>query len=172
MRQNLIFRAWFYFRQGWATYFAFGFAAINTLVTTYYLAIKDAPILKAIFPSFSIYVGIISAIGIPLLVAIGYVHYKKIAAFSSETDVQVESNPYYFKLAPGYTTEVVFPMYLKMLEMILKLSKSEKLTETELKEIAKLQKKMEVLIRGGYVGKPKNKASFSDEIEDDDYDIT
>ena len=172
MKKNLAFRGWFYFRQGWATYFAFIFAAVNTLVTTYYLAIKDAPFLKVIFPSFISYSIIMAAIGIPLLVIIGYVHYKKIAAFSSEADIQVESNPYYYKLTPGYTMEVVFPMYLKMLEIIVKLSKSEKLTEKELKEIDELQKKMQILIKGGHVGNPQNMKSFSSKIEEDDYDVT
>ena len=44
MKSNLAFRAWFYFRQGWSTYFAFIFAAINTLTVTYYLAIEKIPI--------------------------------------------------------------------------------------------------------------------------------
>ena len=52
MQRNLAFRAWFYFRNGWSTYFAFIFAAINTLTVTYFLAIERAPSLQAIFPSF------------------------------------------------------------------------------------------------------------------------
>ena len=46
MAKNLGFRGWFYFRTGWSTYFAFIFAAINTLTVTYYLAIEQAPILR------------------------------------------------------------------------------------------------------------------------------
>ena len=74
MRKNLPFRSWFYFRQGWGTYFAFIFVAINTLVTTYYLAIREIPTLNVIFPFFINYVLIVSAIGIPLLIATGYLH--------------------------------------------------------------------------------------------------
>ena len=33
-------------------YFAFIFAAINTLTVTYFLAIENYPALKAVFPSF------------------------------------------------------------------------------------------------------------------------
>ena len=55
MIKNLPFRAWFYFRQGWGTYFAFILAAVNTLTITYYLAIEEAPILKELFPSFIFY---------------------------------------------------------------------------------------------------------------------
>ena len=43
------FRAWFYFRNGWSLYFAFIFAAINTLVVTYYLAIDKIPFLLDFF---------------------------------------------------------------------------------------------------------------------------
>ena len=65
--KNLGFRSWYYFRMGWSTYFAFIFAAINTLTVTYYLAIERVPVLVTIFPNFVQYVLIISCIGIPLL---------------------------------------------------------------------------------------------------------
>ena len=94
MADNLLFRAWYYFRMGWSTYFAFILAAINTLTVTYFLAIDNYPSLKAIFPSFEVYIVLIVSIGIPLLVLIGYAHYKRTVAFKSEVDVQMESNPY------------------------------------------------------------------------------
>ena len=59
------FRAWFYFRNGWSLYFAFIFAAVNTLTVTYYLAIERVPFLLGIFPSFLHYVIIIPVIAIP-----------------------------------------------------------------------------------------------------------
>ena len=68
MRNNLGFRGWFYFRQGWSVYFAFIFAAVNTLTVTYFLAIENYPVLKDVFPSFIHYVAILVLIGIPLLV--------------------------------------------------------------------------------------------------------
>lgn len=157
MRKHVHFRGWFYFRTGWSTYFAFIFAAINTLVTTYYLAIKDIPSLKVVFPSFAAYVGIISAIGIPLLIGIGYFHYKKSPAYTAETDIAMESNPYYYKLPPGYTTEVLFPLYHMLTSLLLKIANGQKLTEVELKEIDELQKKIDMLIKGGHVGNPKRK---------------
>ena len=66
MKQNIGFRGWFYFRQGWTTYFAFIFAAINTMVVTYYLAIENIPSLKTIFPTFYVYLAITTSTGIPL----------------------------------------------------------------------------------------------------------
>ena len=87
MTDNVLFRSWYYFRMGWSTYFAFILAAINTLTVTYFLAIDNYPSLKSVFPSFEVYIVIIVTIGIPLLVAIGYAHFKRTQAFKSEIDV-------------------------------------------------------------------------------------
>jgi hypothetical protein len=157
LAKNLPFRAWYYFRIGWSTYFAFVLAAINTLVVTYYLAIDKAPFLKEIFPTFTYYIAILGIIGIPILVFIGYLHYKKSPAYSSEADISMEAYPYNYKLPPGYNKEVVFPMYLSLTKMIMKLSKNETLTENEIKEISEIQSKIEKLIDGGYVGNPKHR---------------
>ena len=127
------FRGWFYFRQGWTTYFAFIFAALNTMVVTYYLAIENIPILKEIFPSFYIYFLIISSIGIPLLTFVGYVHFKRSKAYRAEADVQYESNP--FALRVLINTEILVKLNLKLSENILKLSKNEKFSEKEIEEI-------------------------------------
>ncbi len=67
MNSQLLFRSWFYFRQGWSVYFAFAMAAINTLTVTYYLAIEKYPTLNAIFPSFLQYMFYAILIGIPVL---------------------------------------------------------------------------------------------------------
>ena len=152
MIKNLPFRAWFYFRQGWGTYFAFILAAINTLTITYYLAIEEAPILKEFFPSFIFYIIFTVSIGIPLLIFIGYIHYKKTPSYTSEADVTVESWPYYYKLNPGFEKVVIFPLYMMMTKMMKKMSSGEKFTDDELKELEELQNKIDLLIKGGMVG--------------------
>tara|TARA_B100000749_G_scaffold166733_1_gene128113 strand:+ start:57 stop:191 length:135 start_codon:yes stop_codon:yes gene_type:complete len=43
VEKNLGFRGWFYFRTGWATYFAFMVAAVNALTVTFFLAIEKYP---------------------------------------------------------------------------------------------------------------------------------
>ena len=91
---DLIFRAWYYFRNGWSLYFAFIFAAINTLTVTYFLAIENYPVLQSIFPSFLHYVVILSVTAIPLLILIGYVHWKKSGARKAEIDINYEVDPY------------------------------------------------------------------------------
>jgi|TARA_B110000467_G_scaffold162802_1_gene187013 hypothetical protein len=137
MKNNLGFRAWFYFRNGWSTYFAFLFAAINTLTVTYFLAIERYPFLNEIFPTFIHYVVIVAVIAIPLLVLIGWAHFKRSAAFRSEADIGVESNPYFRRILMN--TELMVPFHLKITELLIKLSKNEKLNESELDEISKLQ---------------------------------
>ena len=68
MEKNLTFRGWFYFRTGWATYFAFIVVAVNALTVTFFLAIEKYPLLSVIFPTFFHYVVIVVGIGVPLLI--------------------------------------------------------------------------------------------------------
>ena len=157
MKRNLTFRAWFYFRQGWSTYFAFIFAAINTLTVTYYLAIEKLPVLKEIFPSFAVYVVIVSLIGIPLLVTIGYVHMKRSAAYRSEADIGFEANPYMSRILTN--TEEILPLYLKISEMLIKISSNEKLSINELDEIKKIQKQIEEHISNNNIKMKKQKSN-------------
>ena len=131
--ENVGFRSWYYFRMGWGTYFAFIFAAINTLTVTYYLAIERVPSLAGIFPNFFQYILIICSIGIPLLVIVGYIHYKRTLAFKSEIDVIVESNPYQRRNIVNLN--LILESILKTNQLLLKLSKNEKLSETEIGEV-------------------------------------
>ena len=124
---------------GWSTYFAFIFAAINTLTVTYFLAIERYPELSAIFPNFIQYVLTVTIIGIPVLVLVGYVHYKRTLAYRAEVDVGLESNPYQLRNVVNNAINV--ELALRMYEMILKLSKDQKLTENEIKELTKTHKK-------------------------------
>ena len=144
-------RIWFYFRMGWSTYLVFLFAAINTLVVTYYLAIEKIPILVSIFPTFTHYVSIALVLVIPLAVVIGYVHFKKSLIFSSEVDVSVESNPYNFKLVPGHQKEVLFPVLLNMIQYLINEYKEKNNTD-KVKELQQLESKLNELISGGLVG--------------------
>ena len=151
------FRGWYYLRTGWATYFAFIFASVNTLVVTYYLAIEKIPDLQTIFPTFFSYVLILSVIGIPILIITGYMHFQKSHAYGSEAEIAAEQNPYFYKAAPGWVRDVQWPLFLKFSELLIKLSNNEKLTENELQEITELQKKISILMKGGSIGSPRNR---------------
>jgi len=136
VKQNLLFRSWFYFRTGWQTYFAFILAAINTLTVTYFLAIDNYPSLKTVFPSFEIYILIMLSIGIPLLVLVGFVHFKRSRSFKSEVDILVESNPY--QKRNTVNSELNLRLNLKIVSMMLKVSRKENLSEAEIQEITKI----------------------------------
>ncbi len=136
MKTNLGFRGWFYFRMGWSTYFVFILAAINTLTVTYFLAIENYPTLKSVFPSFEQYVVIIMCVGIPLLIVIGYAHYKKTLAYKSEMDVLVESNPYLSRNTVN--ADLSLKLNLKLISLLLKMSTGEKIEKSEIDEIEKL----------------------------------
>lgn len=128
-----IFRALFYFRNGWGLYFAFIFAAINTLTVTYYLAIDKIPVLLNFFPSFFHYVGSAVLIGVPFLVVIGYVHFKRSAAYRSEASIGFESNP--FVRRNLINSEINLELNLMIFNILSKLSNNEKLNEDELNKI-------------------------------------
>jgi hypothetical protein len=137
MKKFVPFRIWYYFRQGWTTYFAFIFAAINTLTVTFYLAIEKIPELQIIFPSFVQYVLIIASIGIPILTIIGYVHFKRSPAYRSEADVGIEANPHNRRML--INSETMLGLTLQLLTLLTKISNDEKLSDTEKKSISKIQ---------------------------------
>ena len=140
MEKNLGFRGWFYFRTGWTTYFAFIVAAVNALTVTFFLAIEKYPLLTFIFPTFFHYVVIVVGIGVPVLIIVGYVHYKRSKSFRAEQDILVEASPHFRRILQN--TEVLLPSYLKITELMIKLSENKKLTDEELEEVSKLQKKL------------------------------
>jgi len=141
MRDNLGFRGWYYFRQGWSVYFAFIFAAINTLTVTYFLAIENYPVLKEVFPSFIHYIVIVVLVGIPLLVLIGYAHYKRTPSFKAEADIHIEVNPHMRRML--INTEFMLSMSLQLSELSMRLMNNEKLTSDEMDRLKHLQKEFQ-----------------------------
>ncbi len=145
MADNVLFRSWYYFRMGWSTYFAFILAAINTLTVTYFLAIDNYPSLKSVFPSFEVYIVIIVTIGIPLLVIIGYSHYKRTVAFKSEVDVIMESNPYQRRNIVNIS--LIIDSIIMTNELLIKLSKKENPTDEEFEILNKKMKEISELVK-------------------------
>ena len=160
MGKNPGFRAWFYFRQGWSTYFAFIFAAINTLTVTYYLAIENYPFLKTIFPSFEQYILIVVLVGIPTLVLVGYAHYKKTPSYRAEADVWVESNPYQARVLVN--TQFTLALNMKLTDILLKLSSKQEISEKEIDEIRELQSKFLQHIDGRSISNRKDQLFFKE----------
>ena len=137
MREKLPFRAWFYFRQGYGLYFAFLFAGINTLTLTYFLAIENYPLLKDVFPSFVHYVIILVGIGVPVLVTVGYIHYKRSPAYRSEAGIMQETNPYARRNLVN--SEINLQINLEVLKIIIELSRNGKIEKTQMDKILKLK---------------------------------
>ena len=136
MARNRGFRAWFYFRNGWSLYFAFIFAAINTLTVTYYLAVEKYPDLNWLFPTFFHYIAIVCSVGVPLLILVGYVHYKRTAARKAEVDISYETDAY--KARTLVNTEISMKLNLKLIDIVMKLSNNEKIPDNDYEEIKKL----------------------------------
>jgi hypothetical protein len=151
-------RFWYYFRMGYATYLNFLLGYVSTLVTVYYLALKSAPTLLAIFPKFVPFAVLATVIGVPFTGLVGWVHLKRSQAYRSEADINVESNPYNYKLPPGYWTDVFAPVYLELLTELKRLMEANKLLNSDDKaRVDELEKKLRILKDGGYVGKPRIK---------------
>jgi len=159
-KKRVGFRAWFYLRMGYTIYWAFLIMGINTLTVTYFLAIEKAPFLKDIFPTFAHYAIVLIIIAVPILVLTGFIHYKKIPGYKSEAEVTVESNPYVFKLPPGYWMHVIMPFFRLQSQILMKLTENKELTDEEISKMEELQKKMDHLLKGGYVGPESVVKSF------------
>jgi len=152
------FRAWFYFRTGYTMYFAFIIAAINTLTVTYYLAVEKVPILVEIFPTFLHYVVIFVAIGIPILVATGYSHFKRTSARKAEVDISVETNPYMIRILVN--SEYILKLNLKLSNLLLKSQTGQKLSEKETSELLDIQNELGSFLKSRNVSKERDLEFF------------
>ena len=157
-RIRFLTRLWFYFRIGYSTYLTFLLGAVNTLVVVWYLAIRDIPLIESIFGHFMPFAIFVTLTGVPLSVAIGWVHYKRSSAYTSEIDIQVEANPYNYRLVPGKELEVFAPVYSELLHLLRRLCETQiKLTPDEQSAAENLEQKLDVLLHGGMAGTPKRK---------------
>jgi len=155
---DLVFRSWYYFRIGYATYLVFPIGYVSTLVTLYYLAVKNLPEVERFFPRFLTFAIAATVLALPVSVIVGWTHLKRSKAWKAEMDISVESNPYYYKLPPGYWSEVMFPILGELLSNTAQLLDKQGLVDASRKaKLEELQKKLEVLLHGGFVGRPRLK---------------
>jgi hypothetical protein len=155
-RLRFLARLWYYFRLGYSTYLTFILGYFSTLVTVYYLAIRNLPTLLDVFPDFVPFAVLASVIGGPFAILIGWFHMKRTALFTSEVDINYESNPYLYKLPPGYTLQAWGPLYLELLvQMERLLDKQELLTSDDKVRISVIKERLKVLADGGMVGTPR-----------------
>jgi len=151
--EEKIFRAWYYFRTGYSTYITFVLGIISFTTTTYYLAINNIPFLSKIFPDVFIYIAFLLVFLPPIAVVIGWIHMKKSLAYPSQMSVGVESNPYTYKLQPGISTELSWPMWGLIWSIVEDtLDGSRNLTTEQRTSIQELRKKIRILLDGGSIG--------------------
>lgn len=151
-KQRRGFRLLFYFKTGYATYLILVMGAINVLTSTYFLAVDDIPFVKELFPTFEMYVMVAVIVAVPAVTITGYVHYKRIGAFSANASVATQNNIFNYKFRPGFELEVFGPAYKLILVLTFKRIRTEKFTDEEIKEIDRLRKQLKHLIDGGSVG--------------------
>jgi len=141
---------------GYSTYLVFLLGFISTLITVYYLAIKNVPQLLVIFPRFVPFAVLCTLIGVPVSVGIGWVHLKRSNLYSSEADIGVEANPWNYKVPPGWWREALFPALYVQLRLLHQLaSKTSLISEDDLKELDSLEEKLKIVIDGGFIGTPR-----------------
>ena len=156
---RFVTRTWYYFRMGYGTYLTFLLGYVSTLITVYYLAIKSIPSLLDLFPRFVPFAMLATIIGVPLSVGIGWVHLKRSSAYTSEQDIATESNPYNYKLPPGFSREVSAPAWILLLQLAGRLADAQGLmNEGDRVQLREVTRKYNVLMTGGYVGAPRTKA--------------
>ena len=158
-RSNVCLRVFFYFRTGYANYFALIVGVVNILTSSYFLAIEKVSELLIIFPTFEIYISMVILIGVPTVILAGWIHMKKIGTYSAEQNIYNETQPFNYKAAPGYVKETVIPIHHEIVKMWIKKIENGKLDENDKNRIDKLEKDVIKLINGGYVGNPPSGAS-------------
>ena len=109
------------------------------MATTYFLAIENYPELKAVFPSFEMYIIGMIVIGVPLLTIIGYTHYKRSPAYSSEAGVMLAANPYTRRAL--INSELNVELNIKISEILVKISNKED-TKKEMLELKTIHDKV------------------------------
>jgi hypothetical protein len=141
---------------GYSTYLSFTLGYASTLVTIYYLAIRNIPGLLALFPRFLEFSVIATVSGAPIGVLVGWLHLKRSALFQSEQEIAAEANPYTYKLPPGIPREVYYPAFEILVRLVRDISEKQGvLAEADKSDLIRLEEKLKILNSGGLVGTPR-----------------
>jgi ABC-type antimicrobial peptide transport system permease subunit len=152
---KLLFRAWFYFRQGYNLYLAFLIGFASNIVVLYRLGVAPNKDLSIIFPSLTIFIIVGLLVSIPVGILAGLYHMKRTAAFAADVSVQTEANPYVYKTI-GKEKEVFLPLWILTARGLAKvLERQETMTAEDRKELEEILNKANALLEGQYVGLPK-----------------
>lgn len=154
---KLLFRGWFYFRQGYNLYLAFFVGFASNIIVLYRLGVQDNKYLSPIFPSLTLFTVIGLVVAIPVGIFAGLYHMKRTAAFAADASVQTEANPYVYKVVPGKEREVFLPLWVLTARGLAKMLEQQKtMTAEERRELQDILNKADALLEGQYVGLPKH----------------
>jgi hypothetical protein len=166
---RLIFRAWFYFRQGYSTYIAFPLGFISTVIVVYSLGIK--PVIESggtlggffdfVFPHLLNFIVIGAFVLTPICIGFGVYHMKR-RPYEADASVALEQNPYTYKAVPGKEEEVFIPLWMLTAKALLKmLDQQNGLTPEERAQFEDAIGKAELLRKRRTVGvKPESMIHF------------
>ena len=150
-----IFRAWFYFRQGYNLYLAFLIGFASNIVVLFRLGVEPNKTLLDIFPTLGIFTAVGLLVAIPVGILAGLYHMKRTGAYAADASVATEANPYIYKLVPGKEKEVFLPLWILTVRGLAKMLDQQKTTSLdERKQLEDLLNKANALLDGQTVGIP------------------
>ncbi len=126
-----IFRAWFYFRQGYNLYLAFLIGFASNIVVLFRLGVEPNKTLLSIFPTLGIFTAVGLLVAIPVGIIAGLYHMKRTGAYAADASVATEANPYIYKVVPGKEREVFLPLWILTVRGLAKMLDQQKTTTPE-----------------------------------------
>jgi len=150
---KLVFRAWFYFRQGYNVYLAFLIGFASNIVVLYRLGVTDNKYLSPIFPTLTVFTLVGLVIAVPVGILAGLYHMKRTGAFAADASVSLEANPYVYRVVPGKEKEVLLPlMILTARGLAQVMDQLKTMTPEERSEFEDVLAKADILLKGQPVG--------------------
>jgi len=151
-----LFRAWFYFRQGYNLYLAFLIGFASNIVVLFRLGVEPNKTLLGIFPSLAIFTAAGLLVAIPVGILAGLYHMKRTGAYAADASVATEANPYVYKTI-GKEKEVFLPLWILTARGLAKLlEREETLSVNDRNELTEILNKANALLEGQSVGLPKS----------------
>ncbi len=155
---SLIYRSWYYFRIGYGTYLTFPLGYIGFLALIYIEFIAPLGLNIGIFSSVVFFEIAVAIFMTPAGILLGYLHLKHTKAWQTEIEVGVEANPYNYKVTPGKEREAYAPITLATLQLVRRIAEKDNiLTSEEKQQLEALEAKMNTLLQGKYIVKPKRR---------------
>ncbi len=150
---KMLFRSWFYFRTGYNLYLAFLIGFASNIVVLFKLGVTENKYLAPLFPSLTTFTIIGLLVAVPIGIFAGLYHMKRTGAFAADASVQIEANPYVYRVVPGKEREVFLPLAILTAKGLVQVMDQLKtVTAEERSEFEKVLAKADSLLKGQDVG--------------------